>query len=164
MQSYCGLLLFDEPWLEFLEGRGCGGELHLCCLSKLPSRVSWRERTGNLVPSDPLPLKLGSRDWALGIWCISVIEDGGLSQVRLRQSCLSSMEPESPLCLPLVTPSFSLPLQVCSYSLVVTFVLQFKVDFSFWRFYSSVFWATTYNRHLMGISKTFLSPAVCPFC
>lgn len=54
---------------------------------------------GSLVPADPLPLKLGSRDWALGIWCVSVIEDGGLSQVRLRQSCLSSMETESPLCL-----------------------------------------------------------------
>lgn len=54
---------------------------------------------GSLGPADPLPLKLGSRDWALGIWCISVIEDGGLSQVRLRQSCLSSMETESPLCL-----------------------------------------------------------------
>lgn len=37
---------------------------------------------GNLVPSDPLLLKLGSRDWALGIWCILVSEDGGLSQVQ----------------------------------------------------------------------------------
>ena len=37
---------------------------------------------GDLVPLDPLPLKLGSRDWAVGIWCISVSEDGGLSQVQ----------------------------------------------------------------------------------